>query len=182
MSQVEELRRRALGPFAEIKEMPVHEGKTTTLMHPDGSSSTVNPELLSCEFDIQLSTWGTPSGQSIESVLNRIATEVAEQQQRGFFKGLKEATERVGNVRDYHGAKFSLDQILEMMQMTEMSFDSRGRNDSQMIILSPELHDRMQEILSDPNTRAEFERKKRGLYEKKYDEWRDREANRKLVD
>ena len=107
---------------------------------------------------------------------------MAEAQQTMMFTRLGEAVEKVGNTVDA-GGDFQPKHLFEMLEKTQMEFDPEtGEPTGHMFVMHPDtaakIVPKVKEWEKDPAIKAEYER----ILAKKREEWRDREARRKLVD
>ena len=113
--------------------------------------------------------------------IGQLGNELAEGKTKIFFKKLDETLESAGRVID--GAGKSLEeQFLEALSSVEVEFDSEGRPQPPTIIANPAMADKLQKAAQRVQTDPALRRRVEEIMTRKYLEWRDREADRKLVD
>jgi hypothetical protein len=100
--------------------------------------------------------------------------------ERPVFEGLDKTLEAAGQVDDAKGAKIAPELILRMLERIEMEFDDAGQNHLTVVIhpdKMPAFAAASRELDEDPVMRERH----RELIERKREEWRVREASRRLV-
>jgi len=73
-------------------------------------------------------------GEKLAQKLAGIAAELGKQQMQMFFQRLDEATEKAGTRVDNRGMTITADKILQMIEMTEVDFDQRGKPKSSFMV------------------------------------------------
>jgi hypothetical protein len=113
--------------------------------------------------------------------IDEIAIDFARQQSEQTFQLIGEATERVGNVVNSGGKPLTAEIILQALGTMEIDFDHNGKHKPITIVIPPQLQEgataAMELLTTDQRVQAEH----RDLMERKREEWRAREASRKLV-
>jgi len=112
--------------------------------------------------------------------LNQLADEMASQIGGHLYSSLNETLEKAGQVVDGKGKPFDIETFFVGLESIQMEFDKDGKHNLSFAI-PPELGPRVKAVLeqaeSDPATRKRHDE----LMARKWMEWRDREATRKLV-
>lgn len=98
------------------------------------------------------------------------------------FETIQQAVEAVGNSFDAKGQKLSPDMVLQMWERMQLSFDSNGEWQRPTIVVHPDLGERARAILRAIDEEPELRARRDKIVNRQRDEWRVREASRKLVD
>ena len=159
-----------------------HEGKSGTIVRADESEDPIEFQTVSVGTDLNREEMKQFDLKAIQQKITEIANQIGEAQTRQLLKAAGEAAESVGNVV-HAGGELTPDKFLEVFRKVEMHFD---RQTQQPIlghfVMHPDLATsvvpKVKEWEKDPIFKAEYER----IIAVKREEWRDREANRKLVD
>ncbi len=182
---VEVLRRRIRGhmtPFGEVRTYRHHEGHRSRLVTSEGEESESGYHEVSSELLIE---GENPQDMPLEELvgkLERIAKEMAGQAKRHAYEAISEAVERAGNVVNAQGRPLTPDTFLEVLEKMDIDFDPSGQPIMPTLVVGTELaaklRERVPEWERDPANARRFE----DLIRRKREEWRDREARRRLVD
>jgi hypothetical protein len=119
-----------------------------------------------------------------EQILERFdeaARDLAGQSDRTFFESLDRSIESVGNAVEYKG-KVTADDFLKMLDTVSIDFDDHGNPQMPTLLCGKDVFAQVVELKSDTEDDPEFTRRYESLLTKKYEEWRDRESRRKLVE
>lgn len=117
---------------------------------------------------------------SIKAVMDSTVEQFARSGHKMMIEGLNEA---VGRRAIQAGAKpFTAELYLDGLETIEFSFDESGYWDPPTLVIHPDLSRTAQEQLERLNTDEPLRQRLSALVERKKEEWRDREARRKLVD
>lgn len=177
---VREVRRRCPG-FEDIPRHFLFEGETDaisregeereeTKMFAAGAEMMFSPEEIS-NFD-----W-----KNIKAKMDKAAEEMAAQMTRHFYQTLSDACDRSGQVTRGRGGGFTADKVLEALEMIQIDFEAAGKPNLPSIHIAPsqfeELRAALEKLETDPEYSAKFE----AMMQRKFGDWRDREASRKLV-
>lgn len=172
---------RHWGLFNEVRHVRYFEGDTHSITREDGTVEKREFNTVASEVTIEASELPKLSLESALEKLDVAAADMARQNAELFYGTISEAVEKVGNVLDAEGRRISAAMILEMYEKLQIDFDRRGRPNLQQIHLPPELGERaeeaLKELFDDPEMRRQFE----ALIKAKREEWRAREARRRLV-
>lgn len=108
--------------------------------------------------------------------------ELAEQMARHLFAELDKVTEETGNVIDLKGESLRFEHFLSMLEKISIEFDERGRARLPTAVLGSALYEQLQRDLpvweSDPSAHARMAE----ILSAKKEQFREREAYRRLVD
>ena len=175
--------KRRLGIFSQMKRSQLHEGARCVLTRDDGSSEVIEMKRLraSAEVEHDIREIDKLDPDKITQILDTLGERMASEQAKFFFQRMDEAVNEVGNVAD--SSKPFIEQLLEMMEKTEMDFHPDGTpSPRHLVVGSPEAAkralDQMQDIEADPVLRQRYI----DILERKRQEWRDREVGRNLAE
>ena len=122
------------------------------------------------------------TGEKLDAKLDGIAEDIARQLAESLRQTLNTATREAGTAVDARGAPFSKELYLQGMERIEMSFDPKTRRPELVFWGHPKMAEAMQNSWQEWSQDREFMRKYKDLLSRKYEDWRDRESRRKLVD
>lgn len=160
-----------------------HEGKTVRIIREDGAEApaghySVSSEIVQSRDDMKHSDL-----KSIREKLTNIAKQFGEAQTEQLLVAAGEAAEAVDNVVDAAG-QLTSDKFLDVFRKVEMDFDSYTLQPKSgpFFAMHPQtaasVVTKLKEWERDPDFKAKCEK----VIAVKREEWRDREANRRLVD
>jgi hypothetical protein len=161
------LERQKAAPLSELRPMMMHEGKAMSFTRADGSKDKIVPKLMEA---------------TLNEKLQEAADQLATQKVQLFTKVFEEATDAIGNVVKTDGKPFDSTHLYQMIEKVQIDFDSTGRPIMPSFVVGrgeqiDQVRAVMTQIDADDVLRAKFEK----LLVKKREEWRAREADRKLV-
>ena len=110
------------------------------------------------------------------------ADELSGEMSKHFFAKVREEVESVGNVVNLRGGELTPEAILQVLEKLVVDFDERGYPVWPTIVTAPEKHEATEaawrELEENPRYRSQFKE----LIQRKFEEYRVRESNRRLVD
>jgi len=160
-----------------------HEGKIGRMVRPDESEDTIDYQPESFEFVLSRDEMKQFDLQAIQQKLTRLAEQIGQAQTKRMLQVAGEAADSVGNVV-HAGGDLTQDKFLEVFRRVQMDFDPATLQPKPgfVWVMHPDMAasvvPKVKEWEKDPAFNAEYER----IMAMKREEWRDREANRKLVD
>ena len=160
-----------------------HEGKHGRIVRNDGSEDPIDFKHVSCESVLNREEMKRFDWEALLQKLTAVAEQVGRAQTQQMLAVAGEAAESVGNVVPA-GGELTPDKFLEVFRRVEMDFDPQTLRPKPglTIALHPDIAasvlPKVKKWEKDPKYKAEYER----IISVKREEWRDREANRKLVD
>jgi hypothetical protein len=172
---------RHWGLFNEVRRVRYFEGDTHSLTREDGEVEKRPFTTIASEVTIEAGELPKLSLESALEKLDTAAADMARQNAQLFYGTISEAVEKVGNVVNAEGRRISASMILEMYEKLQIDFDRHGRPNLQQIHMPPELGERAEEALRELFNNPEMRRQFEALINAKREEWRAREARRKLV-
>lgn len=175
------LRRRSrerLGAFAKAQRQLIHEGDKLQMERADGTSDI--SEMKEVTSELKLKTSDLPAMSMAERLekLDQMADQMAGQMSAHAFQTLGETLDKAGQTTERKGKPFDAEAILEALDKIQMDFDEPPELS---LVIPPALKERaaaaFEQLENDPQLRARRDE----IISKKRREWRDREADRKLV-
>jgi hypothetical protein len=112
--------------------------------------------------------------------LDKVADQMADQIGTHSLKTLSESLDKAGQVVDRKGKPFDAEAIFEVLEKLQIEFDESGKYDL-TILIPPALRPRAEELIRLFETDKKLQKRHADIMERKREEWRDREAARKLV-
>jgi len=167
-------------PFiSEIPRVRVFEGKKQYLVREDGSTEESTFQEIRSDINFNIKEL---EDINIDSLLNKLelsAEEISKGQAKLVYDNINRVVEEVGNVVNAKGRSFSPDIILEMLEKIQVEFDDHGNPFMPSIVVNPKTANEinLEQVLLNSDTDPRFNE----LMDKKREEWRDREASRRLV-
>jgi hypothetical protein len=179
----EQLRRRVharLGIVKEFGHRRVHEGRSTLIARADGSEQLAGFEQLDTSLNMTRAEIRDLDPSVLFHRIDAAAEELARQQSKYAFKAIEDAAAAATNVVEGKG-EFSVELFLEAFGKLEIEFESDGKPRFPCLVIHPTAAEDVVRALrvleSDQKLKARFD----VLIETKREEWRAREASRKLV-
>ena len=169
------------GPLLlEISSYQQHEGQK-------GSFQMATGEIESIEFkkdSVEVSSKIKPGrGEKLDDILALMAkagAELGTKMQNGMLATVEAATEKVGNVVKIKDGVITPEAFFEMMEKVEIDFDEQGQSQSSWF-LAPEAAAKLQQNYQGWQKNPELRAKLEQLERKKKDQFRAREATRRLA-
>lgn len=166
-------------PFlGQIRQHVVPEGNRMKMIREDGEEDGLNFERISHKVSVTPEDIITKGPAAFIEPAEEVAQALMEQQESLFFRRLNESVQKVGNVVDGGGKKFTFDTYLELLKKVDIDFDENGIPRIPQLLVGSEAYERLSKLvpqwMEDPAFKELMRVKKK--------EWHDRESNRKLVD
>lgn len=160
-----------------------HEGRTSTIVRENGSEDPTDYQTFTGESVMNRDEMKRFDGETFHQKLRELAIQIGEAQTQGLLKAAGEAADSVGNVVRT-GGELTPDKFFEVYRTVEMDFDPQTLQPTPgfVWVMHPDVAasvvQKVREWEKNPAFKAKFEK----IMAAKREEWRDREANRKLVD
>lgn len=168
--------RRRCGPFAECPVHIIHEGGRMVTHRADGSVEQSDLIKASAEATIIQKKRGTLSNSERAELIEEVTNSLANQMSSHFFSSLGIGLEKAGQVVDAKGLS-PVEAFFRAIDRMEVDFDENGEVKDLIIACGPEFESEVKRAIdTDPLLAKRFE----DLKTKKREEWRAREATRKL--
>lgn len=174
------LKARSISPFADVQTRYLHEGRGMKVVRADQSESNTKTQQFSSEMQIKFDeipelTFEKAIAKYDEMILDMV------RKQTGFaLERLSEEIPKSQSV-DAKGKKLDAEIILEMLETIQLEFYPDGRPHELHVVgglFSPE---RLKVVEEQFRNSPELQKRHNELMERKREEWRAREASRKLV-
>ncbi len=170
-----------MGAINEAPRYFIKEGRRVVTIRPDGQVDETELKAASAETSIRFDEVPHLTFQDRVVKLDEAAREMARQISEHAFNQINEAVERVGNVVQGGGKPLSPEVYLEVIEKIHLDFNSDGNHSPLTIIIPPGMEQRVKETIEKLQQDPEYKKRYQEIIEKKWMEWRDREAARKLV-
>jgi hypothetical protein len=167
-------------PFGNISRSHIQEGNCVKMVRADGSEETIQMKHHHTEIRISDEELENLSPEEVHRKFDEAAREMARQTSQTFFETVEKGVKEVGNVVRFAG-HLTIGNVFDFYEKVLIDFDDNGRPELPTIICGKDMMEQFQglcsEIESDPETKKRFA----ALIARKKEEWRDREASRRLV-
>jgi hypothetical protein len=179
------LRRRAHqhlgGGLNEVPRTTIHEGHTSSIVRASGKRDVTEMFEVSATFELKRDEVPDLSPGELLTKLDSVAKEMGEKQAKQFLSSLSDQIDRAGNTLEAKGEKMSAALLLKLLETIDIDFDENGVAQLPSMLIPPSLGP-----AAEAANRAMFEdpdviRQRDRIIAKKREEWRAREADRRLV-
>lgn len=170
-----------LGAFADVPRHTVHEGEEMRVSRSDGTVEDFGMKTSSAELSLNLADIPTMTAEARIAKLNEVADAMAKQISKNLYGSLNESLEKAGQVVDNRGQPFGVETVFATLEKLHIDFDKQGNPANLQFVISPQLAPRVREMMELEKTDSTIKNRYDEIMMKKWMEWRDREAARKLV-
>ncbi len=132
-------------------------------------------------FEVKVADIPNLVGGKLFEKIDAMADEFARQQSEIGYRKLDEAIDAAGGGVTA-GGPLTKDLWLEAFAKREINFDPKTRKQDTVIILHPVMFESLKKLLPEWQRDKEFMKRYNEILAEKYEDWRDRESRRKLVD
>jgi len=180
------LRVQSTSPWAALgREFTQHEGRAFSYEQIiDESKRIVETGFEEMVVPIRVEFKDIPDlvGEALFRRLDELADNIAEQTSRLGQRRLTEATQLAGTAIDAGGQPFTQELFLQSESARDWEFDHLTGQQEGVYIAHPQTAERMHSLWQEWEKDSAFMKRVAELKARKYEEWRDRESRRKLVD
>ena len=173
--------RQYLGPLADIPEVRVFEGNSKKHFGRTGGSHESPMIDITAKMNIHKDDLPNRSLWQHLGDLDSLAKDMAYKMSTRVYQGISKAVDDAGNVVSTQGIGFRPDALLEAMAKVAVEFEQDGTPRMPSFHVGEQnaeaLRNALQEIDRDP----EMLRRHSDIMKQKREEWRAREASRRLV-
>ena len=172
---------RAISPFAAVQTRYLHEGRGMKVVRADQSQSDTETQQLSSLMEMKFDeipdlTFEKAIAKYDEMILDMV------RKQTGFaLERLNEDIPKSQTV-DAKGKKLDAEIILEMFETIQLEFYPDGRPHELHVVGGLFTPERLKSVDEEFRNNPELQKRYDELMARKKEEWRAREASRKLVD
>jgi len=167
--------------FPALKEYRIFEGRSSSTLTEDGTSLKSTPKEFSGRCTIKMEDIQSPDPGRIWEHVDKMAREIAELETREFYAKVGETCDQTGQTHDFGGKPLSAEMFFKALESIFIEFDDDGKFRNLAFITAPHMADRFMALTSEIDTDPELKRQYDELISRKWAQWRDREASRKLV-
>lgn len=174
----------AAGPLLKgLSSYTQHEGRDGELVRADGSRDSTKFEPMQFGIKFSREEMRTFDGDAVRKKLIELATEMADRQEQLLIARVGVAAASVGNVVSA-GGDFKREHLFEILRKIELDFDSvTGKPKAgYKWVMHPEAAKGVTAKLNEWQDDPKFQEELKRIEEVKREEWRAREARRKLAD
>lgn len=160
-----------------------HEGDRTTIGREDGTEAVIDfKEPIEATAIMSTEDIREKGSSATLTAAKKIATDLTRGLARRVVKSLEEATDEIGNTVNAEGKPFSPDLYLEVLRKLELAFDGEGNWIQPQIATAPQHKEVIELVLKQAEQDSAFLAEREAIVKKQREEWRAREASRRLVD
>ena len=165
-----------------VRTVRQHEGRRLEYETVDGVQDVVNYEnRISSALQIHRDDFANMDESRFLSKAKEMAKELAPQAMRHFFGMMDRWTAQAGTVTDAGGRPFDPMMWIESLEKVDIDFDECGQPQLPALVANPKDQPVFERKLAEAEKSPEFQRRWNELMQIKLMEYRDREADRKLV-
>jgi hypothetical protein len=168
------------GFFSELPKHYMHEGNRMRIRRANGSVEEIKRKKTLGKLSLNVSEIPALTLKERIAKLDTVADQMADQMVTHTIETLGEGLDKAGQVIDRKGKPFDAETIFEVLEKIQIEFDKSEQYDL-TILIPPALAPRVKEILQLLETDKNLQKRHAEIMERKREEWRDREAARKLV-
>jgi hypothetical protein len=171
---------RAISPFADVQTRYLHEGRGMKVVRADQSESNTKTQQLSSMMKITFDEIPELTLEKAIAKYDELILDMVRKQTGFALERLSEDIPASQSV-DAKGKKLDAELILQMLETMQLEFYPDGRPQELHVIgglLTPE---RLNAVDEEFQNNPELRKRHNELMDRKREEWRAREANRKLV-
>ncbi|MQA64640.1 MAG: hypothetical protein GEU76_01865 [Alphaproteobacteria bacterium] len=169
------------GIVGEVATHSIHEGQENSIIRADGKEDITEIVEISGETEIKLQQVINLTLKDVLPIIDKIAEDIASKKSKHFFEVVGKAAEQSGNVVDGRGQPLNAKLFLETLEKMSIEFDEAGKIKNLAVVIPPAARQNAEKLIHELETNRELQKKHKNLIELKREEWRAREAARKLV-
>jgi hypothetical protein len=173
-------------PFAAIgRQFTQHEGKAFSYEQIlDERKRIIESGFEEMRIPVTLELKDIPDlkGPNLHKKLDELADDIAKQTSQLGYRVLDQSTRLAGTAIDAKGGPFTQELFLRGEEARDWEFDPETGKPEGVYLAHPETAERMHNLWQKWEEDREFMKRVKELRARKYEEWRDRESRRKLVD
>jgi hypothetical protein len=169
--------------LGQIRHTRQHEGKSSLLRREDMSEATIEYRRGGQTVVTSREEMRVWDPELVVKKVEEIANGLEEQQTRALFEELERATQATGNVVNVQAKGLQKEHFLEIQRKIIQGFDPEtGEPTGGMMVVHPDTLPAIQKAMEEWGKDEEFQKELKRIQGEKREEWRAREASRKLVD
>lgn len=160
-----------------VRNIPLYECISYAQTRFDGSQENKKMEKLQGKIVLTKESLDKKGYIAVLEAYEKAAKEIAQEQQKFFFKRFDEIIKNAGQEYDAKGKPFTPDLLLETFEKTELDFNENGKPIFPTIFTGKDLFEQAKKWQDS----REYKEKLDEIIERKYSEWRYNESNRRLA-
>lgn len=170
------------GPMNLAQTYRHYEGNQWQLTRTDKTIDDSNYMEISSNLSIENDEIPKLTSKQIKEKLDKVAEDMASQLMQNVIGKIAQAADSVGNSINANGKPFSPELFLQLLECMDHSFAEDGTWLPPTLIVAPDFMKKNKPIIEGFENDTNFLVKRDSIINRKREEWRDREASRKLVD
>ena len=170
-----------LGIFRKAPRHRVFEGGKSYIQRASGRKD--ESEFKEMKVEIRYKTEELPN-YTLDDILIQLDTAaqgLANQMASHTYETISEAVDQIGNVVSSKGEPFTIDTIFEALAKIDIEFDENGKPRMPQFHIHPDYYNTIKQAQEEYEKNSENKQRFKELFVSKKEEWRAREASRKLV-
>jgi hypothetical protein len=167
--------------LSDVPQGRVFEGRRNVIVREDGSEDETKMREVSAETRIAVDEMRELHLPKLLEKLDATVQEMAATQARHFYETMSEGVEKVGNTIDGGGQRFSAGLFLQAIEKIWIEFNADGSPQMPTVHISPNQTDDVKRTIERLESEPELKKRFDAIMINKREEWRAREADRKLV-
>lgn len=171
---------REVSPFSVLQTRHLHEGRAMRIIRADQSESTSGMEQLSAHLEIKFDEIENLTLQKAIEKHDAMVVDLVRKQTH-FIRERMTSEIPESQTLDAKGRKFDAQLLIEMLEKIQIEFYPDGRPHELFVDSSLFTPERMAAVEKEIESNPELKRRFDEMMERKKEEWRAREADRKLV-
>lgn len=171
---------RAISPLADVKVRHLHEGRGMKIMRADASESKSEVQQLSTMMEIKFDELPELTLEKAIAKYDQMILDMVRKQTGFALERIDKELPKSQTV-DGKGKKLDAEIVLEMLETIQLEFYPDGRPHELHIVGGLFTPERLKAIDEQFRSSPELQKRQEELKTRKREEWRAREANRKLV-
>lgn len=171
---------REVSPFSAVQTRLLHEGRAMKIIRADQSESSSGMEQLSAHLEIK---FDEIENLTLQKAIEKHDAMVMDLVQKQTHLIRERMTSEIpeSQTLDAKGRKFDAQLLIELLEKMQIEFYPDGRPHELLVDGSLFTPERMAAVEKEIESNPELKRRFDEMMERKKEEWRAREADRKLV-
>ena len=167
----------------EMRKVQQHEGRRLQYQTIGGDQEVVGYDnKLSSSLNIEFDKLPGLGPAEYLKKAHAMATEFAVQAKQHFYGKIERCSKQAGTAVDTGGKSFEPMMFLDGLEKMDLDFDDRGQPELPTFVMHPSQAEALAKKMRQAEQSPEFRRRWNEVMTRKLVEWRDREADRKLVE
>ncbi len=169
------------GPLSKIQRQNFPEGDASAIERASGEVEATQFQPAHAELQVAIAEIPSLTLGEVLQRLDKMAESLAGQIAEGFYRTIGEVLEGAGQSISAHGRPLSAEHILEVLTKIHIDFDASGKPRLPEMHIHPRMQEAAERAMAELQSNAELGRQWESLIVQKKEEWRAREASRRLV-